>query len=30
VKKIENNPSQPEWLMTRRGVGYYLRDPDNE
>ncbi|WP_125711066.1 response regulator YycF [Companilactobacillus zhongbaensis] len=29
-EKIENNPSQPEWLMTRRGVGYYLRNPDSD
>lgn len=29
-EKIEDNPSQPEWLMTRRGVGYYLKDTDNE
>lgn len=29
-EKIEDNPSHPEWLMTRRGVGYYLRNPDAE
>lgn len=29
-EKIEDNPSQPEWLMTRRGVGYYLKNTDNE
>ena len=25
-EKIEDNPSRPIWLVTRRGVGYYLRD----
>ena len=29
-EKIEDNPSHPEWLVTRRGVGYYLRNPDQE
>lgn len=29
-EKIEDNPSQPEWLMTRRGVGYYLKNTDNK
>ena len=24
-EKIEENPSHPNWLATRRGVGYYLR-----
>lgn len=24
-EKIEGNPSHPNWLATRRGVGYYLR-----
>lgn len=24
-EKIEDNPSHPNWLATRRGVGYYLR-----
>lgn len=24
-EKIEDNPSRPNWLATRRGVGYYLR-----
>lgn len=28
-EKIEDNPSHPNWLATRRGVGYYLR-PDAE
>lgn len=27
-EKIEDNPSQPQWLITRRGVGYYLANPD--
>ena len=26
-EKIEDNPSQPQWLITRRGVGYYLANP---
>lgn len=29
-EKIEDNPSHPEWLATRRGVGYFLKNPDNE
>ena len=29
-EKIEDNPSHPEWLVTRRGVGYYLRNPEQE
>lgn len=29
-EKIEDNPSHPSWLITRRGVGYYLRNPDAE
>ncbi|ANK61845.1 MULTISPECIES: response regulator YycF [Loigolactobacillus] len=29
-EKIEDNPSHPEWLVTRRGVGYYLRNPEAE
>lgn len=29
-EKVEDNPSHPKWLVTRRGVGYYLRNPDNE
>lgn len=29
-EKIEDAPSHPEWLVTRRGVGYYLRNPDAE
>ena len=27
-EKIEDNPSHPQWLITRRGVGYYLANPD--
>lgn len=27
-EKIEDNPSRPTWLMTRRGAGYYLRNPE--
>lgn len=29
-EKIEDNPSQPKWLITRRGVGYYLAKPDQD
>ncbi|WP_155287602.1 response regulator YycF [Lacticaseibacillus zhaodongensis] len=29
-EKIEDNPSHPSWLITRRGVGYYLRNPATE
>ncbi|AGY80800.1 MULTISPECIES: response regulator YycF [Carnobacterium] len=29
-EKIEDNPSHPTWLVTRRGVGYYLRNPEQE
>lgn len=29
-EKIEDDPSHPEWLVTRRGVGYYLKNPDEE
>lgn len=29
-EKIEDNPSHPEWIVTRRGVGYYLRNPEQE
>ena len=25
--KIEADPSKPEYLMTKRGIGYYLRKP---
>ncbi|MUV37917.1 Nisin biosynthesis regulatory protein NisR [Lentibacillus sp. JNUCC-1] len=27
-EKIEENPSNPNWIITRRGVGYYLRNPE--
>lgn len=27
-EKIEDNPSHPTYIITRRGVGYYLSDPD--
>lgn len=27
-EKVEDNPSHPNYIITRRGVGYYLRDPD--
>lgn len=27
-EKIENDPSHPVWLVTRRGVGYYVRDAE--
>ena len=26
-EKIEDTPGRPVWLVTRRGVGYYLRNP---
>jgi len=29
-EKIEDNPSHPTWLVTRRGVGYYLKNPEQE
>ncbi|MGL4523657.1 MAG: response regulator YycF [Bacilli bacterium] len=29
-EKIEDNPSHPTLLVTRRGVGYYLRDAEQE
>jgi two-component system response regulator VicR len=29
-EKIEDTPSHPIWLITRRGVGYYLRNPEQE
>ena len=25
-EKLENNPAEPEYVMTRRGVGYYLAE----
>ncbi len=27
-EKIEDNPSHPTWIVTRRGVGYYLRNSE--
>ncbi|MGK0551622.1 response regulator YycF [Enterococcus faecalis] len=29
-EKIEDRPSHPVYLVTRRGVGYYLRNPEQE
>lgn len=29
-EKIEEDPSNPMWIVTRRGVGYYLRQPEEE
>jgi len=29
-EKIEDTPSHPTWIVTRRGVGYYLRNPEQE
>lgn len=29
-EKIEETPSTPIWIVTRRGVGYYLRNPEQE
>lgn len=29
-EKIEDTPSNPLWLITRRGVGYYLRSTEQE
>lgn len=29
-EKIEDNPSQPEFLVTRRGVGYYMKNPEED
>ncbi|MED4081068.1 response regulator YycF [Halalkalibacterium halodurans] len=29
-EKVEDNPSYPTWIITRRGVGYYLRHPEQE
>lgn len=27
-EKVEENPSHPNYIITRRGVGYYLRNPE--
>lgn len=29
-EKIEDNPSNPVYIVTRRGVGYYLRNPEQQ
>ncbi|MCR6098856.1 response regulator transcription factor [Salipaludibacillus agaradhaerens] len=29
-EKVEDNPSNPLWIVTRRGVGYYLRQSEQE
>ena len=29
-EKIEDTPSHPTWIMTRRGVGYYIKTPEQE
>lgn len=29
-EKIEDNPIQPKIVVTRRGVGYYVKDPNEE
>ncbi|WP_018923266.1 response regulator YycF [Salsuginibacillus kocurii] len=29
-EKVEENPSYPNWIITRRGVGYYMRHPEQE
>ena len=29
-EKIEDNPSSPTILVTRRGVGYYVKNPSDE
>ncbi|SDN96927.1 response regulator YycF [Alkalicoccus daliensis] len=29
-EKVEDNPSNPSWIVTRRGVGYYLRQAEQE
>ncbi|MNP81619.1 Transcriptional regulatory protein WalR [compost metagenome] len=26
-EKIENDPSKPEYILTRRGLGYMMRSP---
>jgi len=26
-EKIENDPSRPEYILTRRGLGYMMRNP---
>ncbi|MFC0561266.1 response regulator YycF [Halalkalibacter alkalisediminis] len=29
-EKVEDNPSYPIWIITRRGVGYYLSSPEQQ
>ncbi|TSB47517.1 response regulator YycF [Alkalicoccobacillus porphyridii] len=29
-EKVEDNPSFPAWIITRRGVGYFLNEPDTQ
>ncbi|TWI59634.1 response regulator YycF [Halalkalibacter nanhaiisediminis] len=29
-EKVEDNPSFPTWIITRRGVGYYLSAPEQQ
>jgi two-component system response regulator VicR len=29
-EKIEDSPSHPTWIVTRRGVGYYLKNSEQE
>jgi two-component system response regulator VicR len=29
-EKIEDIPSHPSWIVTRRGVGYYFRNPEQD
>ncbi|MFC4077266.1 response regulator YycF [Salinithrix halophila] len=29
-EKIEDDPSQPQYIITRRGIGYTMRDPQSE
>ena len=29
-EKIEDNPAHPTWVVTRRGVGYYLKSQEQE
>lgn len=29
-EKVEDSSSHPTWLVTRRGVGYYLRNPESD
>ncbi|WP_100408267.1 response regulator YycF [Bacillus solitudinis] len=29
-EKVEDNPSFPTWIITRRGVGYYLSPPEQQ